>query len=280
MNYQVKHPTALIKKIEKFGINHRNEFNHTPLMAAVWVGNAEFYQQLLQDGADAQLIDSHHLNVFQIALQRSVLSQKNISNFAELIPNLEQNSLVLQINHRLFKLESNQPEYLIVQLMYVMSLIHGYQRYVWLEKAFDSTLLLEYLQRLPEHLFDKKRQKRTYISSLFSKNEVCSSDKYNKQLFKRVGRGQYMLNPELVMKINGEWHPIYQTMDVKRVDYYKEESIGLDYAYKTGADKVDPIILEHSLKALEKKDQEYRNRSSMFFDIIGRKYDDKIVAES
>ncbi len=43
---------------------------------------------------------------------------------------------------------------------------------------------------------------------------------------------------------------------------------------------VDPIILEHSLKALEKKDQEYRNRSSMFFDIIGRKYDDKIVAES
>ena len=89
-----------------------------------------------------------------------------------------------------------------------------------------------------------------------------------------------MLNPELVMKINGEWHPIYQTMDVKRVDYYKEESIGLDYAYKTGADKVDPIILEHSLKALEKKDQEYRNRSSMFFDIIGRKYDDKIVAES
>lgn len=280
MNYQVKHPTALIKKIEKFGINHRNEFNHTPLMAAVWVGNVEFYQQLLQDGADAQLIDSHHLNVFQIALKRSVLSQKNISNFAELIPNLEQNSLVLQINHRLFKLESNQPEYLIVQLMYVMSLIHGYQRYVWLEKAFDSTLLLEYLQRLPEHLFDKKRQKRTYISSLFSKNEVCSSDKYNKQLFKRVGRGQYMLNPELVMKINGEWHPIYQTMDVKRVDYYKEEPIGLDYAYKTGADKVDPIILEHSLKALEKKDQEYRNRSSMFFDIIGRKYDDKIVAES
>ena len=280
MNYQVKHPTALLKKIEKFGINHRNEFNHTPLMATVWVGNAEFYQQLLQDGADEQLLDSHHLNVFQIALQRVVLSQKYIANFAALIPHLELNSLVLQINHRLFKLESNQAEYLIVQLMYVMSLIHGYQRYVGSGKAFDSTLLLDYLQRLPEHLFDKKRQKRTYISSLFSKNEVESTDKYNKQLFKRVGRGQYVLNPELVMKVNGEWHPIYQTMDVQRIDYYKQDPIGSDYAYQTGLDKVDPIILEQLLKALEKKDQEYRNRSSMFFDIIGRKYDDKIVAES
>jgi len=53
-----------------------------------------------------------------------------------------------------------------------------------------------------------------------------------------------------------------------------------NFSYQTGLDKADPIILEQLLKALEKKDQEYRNRSSMFFDIIGRKYDDKIVAES
>ena len=81
-------------------------------------------------------------------------------------------------------------------------------------------------------------------------------------------------------KVDGEAYAIYQTMDVQLTDYYKQEPIGSDYAYQTGLDKVDPVILEQSLEALEKKDQEYRNRSSMFFDIIGRKYDDKIVAES
>ena len=269
MNYQVKHPTALLKKIEKFGINHRNEFNQTPLMATVWAGNADFYRQLLQDGADLQLLDAYQFNVFQIALQRVLLQSKYKSAFSELIQDLPQDSLILQIQHRLFKLESHQPEYLIFQLMYVMSFIHGYQRYVRMDKAFDSELLLHYFDGLSGTKIASKLWKRSYISGLLSKNEVASKDKYNKYLFKRVGRGQYLLNPELVIKVNGEWHPIYQTMNLERVDYYMDEF-----------DIYPSTKMDEGIQDLQRINQNYRNRSSMFFDFIGRSYDDKIETQS
>lgn len=265
MNYQVKHPTALLKKIEKFGINHRNEFNQTPLMAAVWAGNSEFYQQLLQDGADVDVLDDQNLNVLQIALQRVLTQPKYASNLVEFAAHLPQDSIVLQIHHRLFKLESHQPEYMIFQLMYVMSLIEGYQRYARWEKAFDSALLLDYLSLLPKSFYDPKRQKRTYISALLSKNEVDGSDKYNKYLFKRVAHGQYLINPELVIKVNGEWHSIYQSMNVQRVDFYMDE---LD---------VPELANDQHWQAMMKRVNQFnRNRSSAFFDLIGRAYDDNI----
>lgn len=149
--------------------------------------------------------------------------------------------------------------------MYVMSLIEGYQRYARWEKAFDSALLLDYLSLLPKSFYDPKRQKRTYISALLSKNEVDGSDKYNKYLFKRVAHGQYLINPELVMKVNGEWHPIYQSMNVQRVDFYMDE---LD---------VPELANDQHWQAMMKRVNQFnRNRSSAFFDLIGRAYDDNI----
>ena len=265
MNYQVKHPTALLKKIEKFGINHRNEFNQTPLMAAVWAGNSNFYQQLLQDGADVEVLDGQGLNVLQIALQRTITQPKYALDLLEFATYLPQDSIVLQIHQRLFKLESHQPEYMIFQLMYVMSLIEGYQRYARREKAFDSALILEYVSLLPKSFYELKRQKRTYISALLSNNEVEGNDKYNKYLFKRVAHGQYLLNPELVIKVNGEWHPIYHSMNVQRVDFYMDEY-----------DENEPTDDQQWQAVRMRINQLNRNRSSAFFDLIGRAYNDNI----
>ena len=265
MNYQVKHPTALLKKIEKFGINHRNEFNQTPLMAAVWAGNHDFYQQLLQDGADVDLLDGQGFNVLQIALQRVITQPKYASDLLGFAAHLPQDSIVLQIHQRLFKLESHQAEYMIFQLMYVMSLIEAYQRYARRERAFDSALILEYLSLLPKSFYELKRQKRTYISALLSKNEVDGSDKYNKYLFKRIARGQYLLNPELVIKVNGEWHPIYQSMNMQRIDFYMDEY-----------DENEPTDDLYWQATRKRVNQLNRNRSSAFFDLIGRAYNDNI----
>lgn len=278
MNYQVKHPTALLKKIEKFGINHRNEFNHTPLMAAIWVGNADFYRYLLQSGADTQLLDAHNLNVFQIALQRLSLVPKYKSVFASLFADLPQESIVLQLNQKLFKLESNQSEYLIFQLMYVMSFIQGYQRIAQFDRGFDSEFILQNLTLLPTEMFAEKRMKRSYVSGLLSKNEVESKDAYNKFLFKRIGRGQYLLNPDLIMKVNGEWRPIYQTMDVQRIDYYWDEPVNeADEARQSGLDKLmDDQQLKMWFEAMAEAYQKHREHSSKFFDFIGRRYDDNI----
>ncbi|MDM1760436.1 UvrD-helicase domain-containing protein [Acinetobacter sp. 251-1] len=268
MNYQVKHPTALLKKIEKFGINHRNEFNQTPLMAAVWVGNGAFYQQLLQDGADVGLLDGHGLNVLQIALQRVTIQPKYAANLTDIAAYLPQDSIVLQISQRLFKLESHDAEYMIFQLMYVMSMIQGYQRYAHDEKGFDSAVLLENLEKISGTLFAKKKLKRSYISSLLSKNETTGSDKYNKHLFIRTGRGQYLLNPELVIKVNGEWQPIYQSMNVQRVDFYMDEPEVPELANN-----------QHWQDKLKQINQFNRNRTLAFFDVIGRKDGAKIETE-
>jgi ankyrin repeat protein len=77
--YTVKNPTALMKKIEQFGINFRNEFNQTPLMASAWVGNIDLFKKLLADGADVYALIMNIKRCCILLCQRRV-NLKNIIN--------------------------------------------------------------------------------------------------------------------------------------------------------------------------------------------------------
>lgn len=220
-DYQVKHPTALKKKIEKFGLNYKNEFDQTPLTAATWVGNTMLFRLLLDEGADQHCLDAFKRNLFQVALLNAVRSEKYASGFfhenEHLLP---RDSIILQLEHKLFKLESQQAEYVIFNLMYLMQFIRGVQHFIAFDRHTCSGLLMQYVEYLPEKIWSTSRKKRSYLSGLLSRNEVESRDPYNKKIFKRIKRGEYILNPDLVMKVEGQWQPIYSVMGIDRMGEY------------------------------------------------------------
>lgn len=221
MDYQVKHPTALMKKIQKFGVNFSNEFGQTPLLSALIVGNGELFQYLIEEGADLNVVDSFHRNLWQIALKEAILSPKYANHFFKNhYKFLPQDSLILQYEQKMFKLESQQAEYVIFQILYLMFYIRGIQEYMLMDQYTNTDQLMRYIANLPEKLVPEHRKKRTYLSALLARHEVNSKHAYNKKLFKRVKRGEYILNPALAIKIQGEWQALYAAMGFDRIDFY------------------------------------------------------------
>ena len=51
-----------------------------------------------------------------------------------------------------------------------------------------------------------------YVSSILSKNEVSREGPYNRKLFLRERHGQYLIDPRLALRVEGEWRPIYDLL--------------------------------------------------------------------
>ncbi|KOR31086.1 hypothetical protein TI04_02630 [Achromatium sp. WMS2] len=71
----------------------------------------------------------------------------------------------------------------------------------------------------------KRRKKRSYISSILSKNEVFRDGPYNRQLFLRISRVKYIINPKVAVRIAGEWHNIYDLLLAQRLGIPSNMSI-------------------------------------------------------
>ena len=54
-------------------------------------------------------------------------------------------------------------------------------------------------------------------SSILSNNEIDKDDKHNRKLFFRVKRGSYLFNPNLSIKVEGEWVNIYELMSIDKL---------------------------------------------------------------
>ena len=75
----------------------------------------------------------------------------------------------------------------------------------------------EVLDHFPESVVPARRKKRTYISSILSKNEVYRQGPYNRKLFLRKSRGQYLINPDLALRVEGDWRRIYELLSPERL---------------------------------------------------------------
>ena len=73
------------------------------------------------------------------------------------------------------------------------------------------------LAHFPESVVPARRKKRAYISSILSKNEVSREGPYNRKLFLRINHGQYLLNPRLALRVEGDWRRIYELLAVDRL---------------------------------------------------------------
>ncbi len=217
--YELKHTTAVIRQVNQYGVDFRNQFNQTPLMIASRLGNVPLVEQLIESGADTKLVNNVGFNAFQIALEQACADKKYAAKkLAAVYQRLEPDSMTIQVDDRLIKLDNHLMEFLMLNLMMAMFYIRLGQN-VFRGGAFSSGDFYQVLADFPARVVPERRKKRPYISSILSKNEINRDDKYNRKLFYRIKRGHYIVNPKLSVRIDGNWHNIYELLSLEMIDY-------------------------------------------------------------
>ena len=216
--YELKHPSAVLRQTDQYGVDFRNVFNQTPLMIASRLGNKALISELRARGANTELVNNAGFNALLIALEQALQDPKYSSkNLAAVYRLLEPDYLDIQVDERLIKLDKRSMEFLMLELMMAMFYTHLGIKIVGSWGAFQSSDFAEVLAHFPEHILHARRKKRPYISGILSKNEVSRDDKYNRKLFLRVKHGNYIINPQLSVRVEGQWQNIYQLLSFDRI---------------------------------------------------------------
>lgn len=208
--YQSKNPTALRTQLNKYGVDFRNAFNQTPLMVAAWLGNAPLVQELCERGADTELLNNSGFNALQIALQQALFDEKYArQQLPAIYQQLAPDSLSIQIDGRLLKLDKHTAEFFLLNVMIALFYRVLPKQILDRDGLFAAQVLAEFLKKLPSSVLPLYRQRRDYISSILAKNEMYRQGKYNYKLFWRMRQGHYLFNPTLMLRVQGEWVNIY-----------------------------------------------------------------------
>ena len=218
MLYGLKHPGGVLREVDKYGVDFRNVFCQTPLMIASRTGNAQLVEALLDRDADTALVDGNGLNAFQIALERSCVDERFARvKLPGIFERLAPSSLDIQIDERLVRLDRRLMEYLMLCIAIVLFYHRLGENWVSRRRLLTAVDFADVLNHFPESVVPARRKKRAYISSILSKNEVSRQDPYNRKLFLRVRHGQYLINPRLALRVEGDWCRIYELLSPDRL---------------------------------------------------------------
>jgi hypothetical protein len=222
--YELKNITAIVRQVEQYGVDFRNPFNQTPLMISARLGNEPLMAHLLEIGADSEKINNVGLNSFQIALEQACQNKTYAAKkLSGVYINLEPDNMVIQVDGRLVKLDKSLMEFLMLNLMISMFYTRLGNNLINHISGFSSSDFVEVLSHFPNSIVPERRKQRAYISSILSKNELGREEKYNRKLFYRIKRGNYVINPKLSVRIGDEWRPIYQLLSLDLIEYVAEE---------------------------------------------------------
>lgn len=203
-------PQAVLREVDRYGVDHRDRFNLTPLMIAARMENDALVEALLERGADKHAVANHGFLPVQFALEQALFSDKGPdrrleSVYAQLAPE----SLSVQMEGRLVKLDQRSMEHFLLLLVGVMFYRYLGPSAAWRQGLFTAPMLASFASRLPDSVLLPRRKRREYISSILSKNEVKGIDPYNRRLFLRLQRGHYVVNPRLKIKLGEHWWGYY-----------------------------------------------------------------------
>lgn len=225
--YTFKKPDAVLKQVDLYGPDFRNVFSQTPLMVSAWTGNVEVVKALCELGADTEKVDGNGLNAFQIALGQSERDEAYAKKkLAEIYEQLEPSSMSIQVDGRLIKLDQHLMEFFLLNLMIALFYRVMPKKMHYRLEGFATQDILDAIQHIPNIILPERRKKRAYLSSILSKNEINRDDKYNRKLFYRVRTGYYIFNPNLALKVEGEWVNVYDLLLLDRLapDYEHQHS--------------------------------------------------------
>ena len=223
-DYSSKFFKDIITQCERYGVDYRTVFNKTPLMLAAAAGNTALVHELMTAGADPELNDNHGLTAWQGALQRAAQDSKFASDsFPGVNEILAPASVSLKVDDRLIKIDANQGEFFLLHIFFAT--LHSRIGRQWGSLVPLTAVLLEkIISSLPGSIIADYRKKRSYTSSLLSKNEIDSTNPYCKKLFKRKRTGNYILNPKLAVRRKDEWVDVYDHADIGLLSGMDSES--------------------------------------------------------
>jgi len=231
--YDFKKSDAMLREVDRYGVDFRNPFNQTPLMIAARLGNADHVERLVEIGADTTLINNVGLNPFQIVLEQACISPNYATRkLPDVYKTLEPTDTVLQIDGRLVKLDNRLMEFLMFNLMVAMFYTHLGENAASLPSgAFTSGDFVDVLSHFPNSVLPERRKKRAYISSILSKNEVNREGPYNRKLFRRLKQGNYIINPQLSVLVEGDWRNIYDLLSLDLLGYQRKNEDTFRYYF-------------------------------------------------
>jgi hypothetical protein len=226
--YLERSPKTILQDCGLYGVDHRTYCGATPLMLAARAGNLALVEQLLERGADADLVDDYGHTAWMGALNRAIDDHAfGKAHLCALFERLGPDTLDVHADGRLVRLERGQGEFWLLGLMLAGLKTHagglfarplGPQRHM---RGFFSDSLLRTLELLPEHLWPKSRRKRDYVSGVMARAEVGSAYRPARKLWKRRETGYYAPAPDLKLRrktADGEtWTSIADAMNLAAV---------------------------------------------------------------
>lgn len=215
------------ENIKKYGLDYRDEFNMTPLLAALKTGANKITDFLLEQGAKLDVADNLGINPFLMALQQAHANDNFLkSRIPALYAKLQPDSVKAKIDNHLVKISARSAEFFLMH-----NFIAAQTQVVMKKKDLeDSGLTMDDVTaicaKFPDTILPAFRKKRQYLNSILSKNEIDRDDPYNKKLFLRVARGVYVLNPDLEILIaENQWMNVYDMMFTEKITRARNEAI-------------------------------------------------------
>lgn len=221
--YIYKNPKSMLDKIKKFGPNFRNQFNFTPLMCASYMLNEICIDELLKQQVNLDELDNNNRNAFAIMLGKISTSEVKIplQKIDNLFRKLCPNSISLQIENKLVKIDARKTEFLIIYFLLLQ--ISKTPCFNFFGQSFSCGDILTMFEFFTgSSVVPSFKIKRTYLNSVLARNEVNSKYPYGLKLFTRIKIGQYKLNDSLKFKNEDTWveltdHRTSKTLDSVRV---------------------------------------------------------------
>jgi UvrD-like helicase C-terminal domain len=216
-------PKKLADNIRRYGIDYRDEFNLTPLLAAVKTGAIKIAEFLLENDANQNVYDNFGMSPFMLVLQQAHFDVNYFTKKLPLLYNkLKPDFIKIKVDNRLIKLYSHGMEFFLLQNLMVLQteIIAG--RKIEEYQGFTADDLLKCAEKFDSQILPEFRKKRQYLSSMLAKNEANGNDPYNRKLFLRVTRGVYIINTDLELGIDEEWANVYDILQAEKVDIENE----------------------------------------------------------
>jgi hypothetical protein len=264
-NYNNDNVKGVEQEIRKYGINYRDQFNLTPLLAAAENGSVKILNFLLNQNADTDVMDNNGRNPFRVAINKLYFSPQSITKLEDIFSRILTSSVRIKVADRMVKIPNRKMEYFLLNIfMALQDAIINDSRSRWEEEGVKAADLEKVIATYPEGIMPDYRKKRSYISSLLAKNEINSNNPYNNSLFLRVERGYYCLNPKLSVWVEDKWVNVYELTGLAGIKILTEEEKHFRTIDKLIADideikKIDPefaaqrekTLLEYKQKLME-----------------------------
>jgi len=119
--------SAVERSIRKYGVDYRDRFNLTPLMAAAQSGSIKILEYLTACGADPSLTDNLGRNAFRTALYQAWYKPEHISRIEPVYSRLLTDNIKISIEDRLIKIDSHKIEYFLVNFFIALQELVAYE---------------------------------------------------------------------------------------------------------------------------------------------------------